>query len=237
MEKFHDLGAVLSELYVPPADIDRSIVSIARAQRASARTNCACLDSRVDAACGSGNADQSAVSVPSELVSPLAAPFAGSCGLSPWICCTENTLVREYYRSRDSIRSYTRTTHFCPSTSTISLPHRRYSWRAVFATSGPSQDPPLPPIKRQIRTGPRYRNNVQRIPANAEQVCPSRYEISLSSRGKISFRDGCLLDSLGPTAAISCYELIAARSIFYLRDEIKSNGFKSVLSARRISFI
>lgn len=127
MEKSHDMGAVLSKLNVPPADIDRSIVSIARAQRASVRTNCACLDSRVDAACGSGNADQSAVSVPSELVSPLAAPFAGSCGLSPWICCTENTLVREYYRSRDSIRSYTRTTLFCPSTSTISLPHRRYS--------------------------------------------------------------------------------------------------------------
>lgn len=110
MEKSHDLEAVLSELSVLPADIDRSIVSIARAQRASVRTNRACPDSRVDAACGSGSADQSAASVPSELVSPLAAPFAGSCGLSPWICCTESTLVREYYRSRDSIRSYTRTT-------------------------------------------------------------------------------------------------------------------------------
>lgn len=111
MEKFHDQRATLPAPSIPPPiPLDRSIATTARARRADrrgasaharpatplaahappaaqsaahARTRGSMMPRRMWKRKRGADGDQSAASVPPESVSPLAAPFAGSCGLSP----------------------------------------------------------------------------------------------------------------------------------------------------------
>lgn len=149
-------------------------------------------------ACGSGSAalilraapisHQSAASVPPESVSPLAAPFAGSCGLSP---------VDLLYREASIVARAT-ASQVAPEDQSRYVPRRPRPRRRATAvqldasssgapceaSSSLSLSICLPSINViRSRTGPIDSKDVQRIPANARQVRPRGHSRSASRRG------------------------------------------------------